>query len=121
MHLREKRNGQENEKTNQAGRWQGRCARRFEDPLLVFVSDRGPVHLWEQSVEEEKENKTNQKKKKRPRTRFEAMLRRVPEPGGEGGISQSEARERAASCCRDRLRTRDTGGDATRGKEMREM
>jgi hypothetical protein len=47
------------------------------------------------------------------------MSRRVPEPGGEGGISQSEAREGAASCCRDRLRTRDTGGGATRGKETR--
>ena len=96
MHLREKGNGQENEiRKYEPGRWQGRRARRFEDSLLAFVSDRGPcapVREGERSAE--KEVKTNQKKKEKgQRPRAWGVERHIPEQdaGQRRVASQNQA------------------------------
>jgi hypothetical protein len=78
------------------------------------VSKRGPLCTCERRgmVRKMKKEKTNQWHR-----RCEATSCCVPEPGREGGMSQSEAREGAASCRTERLRTRDTGGERGRGRE----
>jgi hypothetical protein len=124
VHLREKRNGQENEKTNQAGRWQGRRARRFEDPLLVFVSDRGPrapvgaVSGKRKQDEPEKKEKAQNKIRgnvaSRPRTRRGGG--HIPERGERGGgvVLQRQAKNEGHGGRRDAWQ-RDEGNVRKRG------
>ena len=89
------------------------------------------MHLSERGSQRKrkKKKKTNHKKKLKKgqrrawgvtvvwngasRTRREATSRHAPGPGGERGV-QSDGREEAASSRRGRLRTRDSGGEATR-------